>query len=129
MHDRLVQGQQGRLLATVLGLRRREADVDLVRQPAGLPGRAERVDECLQLAGSSTEPGRCPQEHDIRPGQILRRRFERIGRIITVLLPLLIAFDGLGRSDLGDVAQPHLGAGLLGGLRDPFGHLLDGPGR
>ena len=130
MVDRVVEREQRGLLAAVVGLRGGEAGVHLVGELALAPLRAEGVEVLLELAGDVAEAGRASRTGRRRPTRCRRASpWARPAIVVDVLRHSGIAsIDVVGR-ELVDVAQAHLGAGLLGRRGGPARHGVDGPGR
>ena len=72
--DRVVERQQRRLLAAVVGLRGGEPGVHLVGELALAPLRSEGVEVLLELAGDVAEAGRRAEQHGVGPHDVVRRR-------------------------------------------------------
>src|SRR5260221_14044923 len=88
-----VQGEDGRLLATVRGAGRGEAAVDLVCEPPLRPWAAERVDELLELAGDVAEAGRRAEDHRVGPEDVLSSGFGAVLRLGRVACPARVSGD------------------------------------
>ena len=128
VHERDVQREQGGLLAAVHRLRRRERRVDLVRQLALRPEPTQRVDEGAELRCDRTESRRRPEDHRVRPHDVIAGGGGQVLGGLVVGRPRGILGERRRITGLGDVPHPHLGACGLGRRRDAAGHRGAVPG-
>jgi hypothetical protein len=108
MHG-VVEGEDGRLLATVRGTGCGEAAVDLVCELTLHPGAAERVDELFELAGDVAEAGRRAEDHRVGPEDVLGSGLGDVLRLGRVACPTRVGGNRLVGSELVNLAQPDFG--------------------
>src|SRR6185437_463055 len=98
--ERVVEGEDRGLLASVNCVRRGEGGADLVRKLSGLPERPRLVDELLQLCGDVSETGRRSEGDAVRPVEVVQGGNRRLRDLRAMAAPVLVLRDQELRCEL-----------------------------